>query len=211
MTAATYPELQDVAWLHERYVERNMTSREIADDVGCFPSSVRRALRRASIDIRPAVVRTKVEIGARYGDLVVVAEAEHLGVQRAYTATCDCGATAIVRGSDLTSGNTKSCGCRRRPHGHATPVKSPTYRSWRAMLARTGSPQHRDYAYYGGRGITVCLRWLTFANFLEDMGERPEGMSLDRVDNDGDYEPCNVRWATAKQQANNRRPRTGKQ
>ena len=96
-------------------------------------------------------------------------------------------------------GNTK--------HGHSlrNGKPSPIYQSWKAMKARCQNPNHPDYNYYGGRGIKVCERWMDFANFLEDMGEKPKGLTLDRVDNNGDYEPSNCRWATPKQQAQNKR------
>src|SRR6266487_506032 len=94
-------------------------------------------------------------------------------------------------------------------HGHATRKKgiTGTYRSWANMLDRCKSKRRSDYPRYGGRGIRVCRRWRDFARFLEDLGPRPPGLQLDRIDNSRGYEPGNCRWATPKQQANNRRPR----
>ena len=92
-------------------------------------------------------------------------------------------------------------------HGHAIGGKpSPTYRSWTAMIARCTYPSQPQYESYGGRGISVCERWRSFDNFLADMGERPAGTTLDRIDNDGTYEPGNCRWATPTEQQTNKRP-----
>jgi hypothetical protein len=85
-----------------------------------------------------------------------------------------------------------------------TRSRTPTYVSWASIAPRCGNPNHPAYPRYGGRGITVCERWASFENFLADMGERPAGLSLDRIDNNGNYEPGNCRWATPKEQSSNR-------
>lgn len=90
---------------------------------------------------------------------------------------------------------------RGKNHGY---FGTPTYRAWNDMKKRCLNPTNKVYPRYGGRGITICERWLTFVNFLADMGERPDGLSLDRIDNNGNYEPGNCRWATWSQQMLNR-------
>jgi len=93
-----------------------------------------------------------------------------------------------------------------KKHGHRkNDNRTPTYNSWRAMKARCYYTKHDAYYNYGGRNITICNTWLIFENFLSDMGQRPVGKSLDRIDPDGNYTPENCRWATNKQQAQNKR------
>lgn len=129
---------------------------------------------------------------------------------------CQCGTERPVLLSNLKSRKSKSCGCYRSKrtaetkvrHGHARKGRTtPEFICWQAMIGRCTRPNHVSYRNYGGRGITVCERWLTFEEFLSDMGYRPSSLhSLDRIDVDGDYEPANCRWATRKvQRANQRR------
>ena len=124
---------------------------------------------------------------------------------------CICGSEVSVPACDLKSGHTKSCGCANRESRVSSNTKhgynrSPTYVVWSNMLARCSNPKRPDYKNYGGRGILVCDQWKIFANFLADMGQKPEGLTLDRIDNDGNYEPNNCRWATVSEQRRNQRP-----
>lgn len=127
---------------------------------------------------------------------------------------CDCGKQCVVSGKQLRSGLTKSCGCLRLEgkvrHGYARQgaARRPEFVVWQHMLRRCTNPKNKDYKYYGARGISVCDRWKQFEHFLSDMGSRPEGMSLDRIDVNGHYEASNCRWATATQQSQNRRARS---
>lgn len=146
--------------------------------------------------------------GRQFGRLLVVGFGGRRKRARVWLCRCSCGTTRVVYGSHLVQGNTRSCGCYsadfHRKHGRSHKGDS-TYDTWDAMKQRCSNPNNRAYHNYGGRGITVCQRWLTFENFLADMGERPEHRSLDRIDNDRNYEPGNCRWATKRQQENNTR------
>ena len=162
-------------------------------------------------------------LGETFGRLTVIAEAPSYGSPSGRKRTkwkvkCSCGTTKEVLTEDLKNGSTISCGCysreqasKRAKHGHNTKKEGPSlsYQSWSAMKRRCYAPNATKYPQYGAKGITVCDRWLDkdtgFQNFLEDMGERPPGTTLDRYPNrNGNYEPCNCRWGTPKQQSRNR-------
>lgn len=149
--------------------------------------------------------RHDLQVGQRFGALVVLALSPTKARHAMWRCRCDCGATAIVAGGKLQTGHTTSCGCKALKHGHWTGGKpSPTYTSWQAMWDRCTRKGHPAFNRYGGRGIGVCERWSDFPAFLADMGERPAGKTLDRIDNDRGYEPGNCRWATAEEQQGNR-------
>jgi hypothetical protein len=160
--------------------------------------------------------------GQRFTRLAVIARA---GSSKhgfsLWDCICGCGTKVRTTAGELLNGGSKSCGClrsdrsrerafQRAKHGHCkNRVETRTYRSWRAMIVRCTNPKQKNWEAYGGRGIAVCERWRGdrgFQNFLSDMGMRPEGQTLERVNVDGNYQPSNCRWATYSEQRRNQRP-----
>lgn len=161
-------------------------------------------------------MKLKDLVGATFGRLTVAARAANRGKKVVWLCRCECGNVVSVMGTSLCSGRSRSCGCLHREaitiHGCSgrngdAKSRSPEYRTWQAMKARCENPRCPRFKDYGGRGISICKRWSdSFKAFRDDMGPRPSAEhSIDRVNNDGNYEPGNCRWATRRQQQQNTR------
>lgn len=183
-----------------KHVETTDLRLERVKSCGCL-SNVRESLK------------VQAKSGDRYGRLTLVREEAQQGQFRMFTALCDCGKTTLTRLGGMRSGNTKSCGClvgeslATTTHGMSG---TRVHRMWRAMLTRATNPNILEAKHYSLRGITVSDSWRIFENFYADMGDPPQGSTLDRRDNDGNYCAENCRWATTLEQSRNRERRGSK-
>jgi hypothetical protein len=160
--------------------------------------------------------------GMKFGRLTVIKHVPSPDSRHHYfSCSCECGGEKVARADHLESGRSASCGClrsekaaesgkgfgeRRKTHGHASGFDTtPTYCTWQSMKARCLDENHKHFKNYGGRGIKIYPSWMDFRVFLADMGERPKGRTIERIDNSGNYEPGNCVWATMKQQSRNKR------
>jgi hypothetical protein len=148
--------------------------------------------------------------GQKFGILTAIRLDSRRGSQALWLCVCECGNECIKQLGNLRNGHTTSCGCRRSTTTAEAKTKhamygTPTYRSWQAMLTRCTNLANHKYSDYGARGIKVCEAWLDFSAFFADMGVRPDGTTLGRRENDGNYEPNNCEWQDATTQGRNKR------
>lgn len=164
------------------------------------------ALRTEHTKTCGCVIGEPTPVGVRFGRLVVLSKASGVDERTHWKVLCDCGTETSVRAYRVKHGETRSCGCLVSDTNSTHRMSgTSTYRAWAHAKDRCVNAANPDWPDYGGRGVTFHSAWYNFANFFRDMGERPNGTSIDRINNEGGYEPGNCRWATNKEQSRNRR------
>lgn len=150
-------------------------------------------------------IQDKLEfVGKKFGKLTVLNLSDGNQQKTSYDCLCECGNKTVATYAHLKSGKRTSCGCHRPGRLSHGMRRTKVYSIWCDMLKRCKNPNSISYRYYGAKGISVCERWRSFETFYADMGDAPDGMSIDRIDPTGNYEPANCRWADAKTQTHNR-------
>ena len=148
--------------------------------------------------------------GQKFSRLKAVKFTNKIGNEYCWLFVCSCGRKKSIRKRDVMTGKTRSCGCYKKEYmtkvfGKHFKTRTKIYSIWNQMKQRCFNKNDKGFKNYGGRGITVCKRWLKFENFYKDMGERPTELSLDRINNDKGYSPHNCKWSTRTEQNNNKR------
>jgi len=153
-------------------------------------------------------------VGQKFSRLLVLERSKNKGTRSAWKCLCDCGSMKIIQANNLMQKSIMSCGCLRRERARKRLIEKNTthglsytgaYKTWISMIYRCTNPKHKFYKHYGDRGIKICEEWFVFEKFYEDMGDRPKGLTIDRINNNKGYSKKNCRWISQSKQCSNKR------